>query len=397
MNGPGAGAVGRAGRGPIPAAIGLASVSVFPAFFAGAVGVQLRADLGLGQAQLGAAVSGYFAASAVSVAVLGRLVDRIGERRGYQLGAGLALVSLAAIALAARTWSALVLFLAIGGVGNAIVGPASSRLLARGVDLARRGWAFGIKQAAIMLATLLGGVGVPVIALQFGWRWVYALGAVLAAGLFLMVPRWDAPVRDERWSGGGRQRRSTLVLLAVAFGLGTSASVALTTFLADYAVLRGVSEGTAGLLLAFGSVGAIVIRLVLGWWSDHGLQAADSIIAAIFGSGAVSLIGIAYIRTSLLPVAAVIAFTLVWGWTGLLVYLVAARNMAAPGAATGLVQTGAATGGVLGPSVLGALAEAVGYRALWLTAAVMLMGALCCILLARRAEQRHGEGGGDVG
>lgn len=375
--------------GALLSALLLASISVFPAFLIGAVSVQLRAELELDRAQLGAAVSAFFLSSAVSVARLGRLVDRIGERRSFLFGSGLAFLSLVSVATLARGWTSLALSLAVGGIGNAIVGPASSRILAHSVHPARRGWAFGVKQAAIMVATLLGGIAVPSIALQFGWRWVYGLGAVLAIGVMAIAPpdlsHGDASVRD----GDSSQRRLSLILLATAFGLGTSASVAMTTFLVDFAVLRGIGEGRAATLLSSGSIIVIVLRLLLGWWCDHGLRGVDGVIAALFVLGAVA-VGLlphtsgdaAFLAVSLL------AFTGVWGWTGLLVYFVAVRNLRGTGAATGILQTGAASGGILGPTLMGAVAERVSYIAMWSTSAIMLLLAAAAVVAARSSDGR---------
>lgn len=389
----GAALTGRRRRRPstLFSALMLSSISVFPAFLIGAVSVQLRADLGLDRAQLGTAVSAFFIASAFTVATIGKVVDRIGERRAYLLGAGLALVSLVAIATLARGWLSLALALAIGGIGNAVVGPASSRILAHAIDPARRGWAFGVKQAAIMGATLLGGIGVPVIALQFGWRWVYVASAVLAALVMAIAPPdVRRPVPE---MGGGRmsQRRITLVLLAVAFGLGTSASVAMTTFLVDYTVLGGVDEARAAALLAIGSVIVIVLRLGLGWWCDHGLVEVDRVIVALFLTGALAVAVLPHVSGDM-PVllTSLLAFTGVWGWTGLLVYFVAVRNLRATGAAAGILQTGAATGGMVGPSLMGTIAERASYTVMWSTSAVMLTLAAAAVMAARRVEARGG-------
>jgi MFS family permease len=378
-----------AGSRALVAAVGLASISVFPAFLVGAVGVQVREDLGVGQGQLGAAVSAYFAASMVSVALLGRVVDRIGVRRGYQLGAGLALASLLGIGLVARSWVLLAACLAIGGIGNAVVGPASSRLLANGISPRRRGLAFGIKQGSIMLATLLGGIGVPLVALTLGWRWVFVTAAVLALALIPIAPRDGLSPGLADSASVGRNRPGTLALLALAFGAGTAASVTLTTFLVDFSVSRGVAEGAAGLLLAIASVGAVLVRVALGWWADHGMADRQRVLAVLLLFAAVCMGGLTVAEGALLPVAAIVTFVAAWGWTGLLIYVVAVENLAAPGTATGYVQTGAASGGVIGPSVLGLLAERAGYAAMWGTGAVLLVLACGSVLLAVRVERRE--------
>lgn len=38
-------------------------------------------------------------------------------------------------------------------------------------EFSTRGLVFGLKQAAIPLATMLGGVSAPAIAVTLGWRW----------------------------------------------------------------------------------------------------------------------------------------------------------------------------------------------------------------------------------
>lgn len=384
--------------GALVSALLLASISVFPVFLIGAVSVQLRSDLGLDRAQLGSAVSAFFLSSAFTVARIGRLVDRIGERRSYLLGAGLAFVALFSIATIARSWWTLTASLAVGGIGNAVVGPASSRILAHAIPPDRRGWAFGVKQAAIMGATLLGGVGVPVLALQFGWRWVYGVSAALAALVLVLAPRDPVlglmMVAETRI----RQRRTTLVLLAVAFGLGTSASVAMTTFLVDFTVVNGLAEAPAAALLSMGSSIVILLRLVLGRWCDRGLEAVDLVIVALLVLGGVTLGALPHVGVGPgLVAVALLAFTGVWGWTGLLVYFVAVQNLERPGAAAGVLQSGAATGGILGPSFMGAIAERLSYTAMWSTSSAFLFLAALAVLAARRHEWRSGVHGRVVG
>src|SRR5690606_19508698 len=129
----------------------------------------------------------------------------------------------------------------------------------------RQGIAFGIKQSAIPLATLLGGIAVPAITLSVGWRWTYVAGAtfaVLAAALVVSDRRpggagppvaiaaseEDAAHPDDpahtvseallaervaAWAPGrvARRRRRPLVVLAVGVGLGAAAAGALSQLL----------------------------------------------------------------------------------------------------------------------------------------------------------------------
>src|SRR5829696_7279082 len=57
----------------------------------------------------------------------------------------------------------------IAGLANAVSHTAANLSLAREVPASRQGLSFGIKQAAIPVATLLAGLAVPTIAVTLGW------------------------------------------------------------------------------------------------------------------------------------------------------------------------------------------------------------------------------------
>lgn len=143
------------------------------------------------------------------------------------------------------------------------------------------------------------------------------------------------------------------------------------------------------MLLAAGSVGAIAIRLVLGWWSDHGRARPEHAIAGIFVLAGLSMVALAWSGPLLLIPTAIVAFTFVWGWTGLLVYVVAVNNLASPATATGFVQTGAAIGGIAGPSALGLVAETVSYQAMWMLGGGLLVAAAVSVMGAVALERRR--------
>ena len=87
--------------------------------------------------------------------------------------------ALLAAALATGTgWLAAAL--AVGGLANAVGQPAGNATLAQHVSADRFGIAFAVKQSGIPVATLLGGLAVPAVALTIGWRWAFAAGALLA-------------------------------------------------------------------------------------------------------------------------------------------------------------------------------------------------------------------------
>ena len=69
----------------------------------------------------------------------------------------------------------------VAGFANGMVHPAGNLAIVRGVSAARRGAAFGIKQAAAPLATLLAGLAIPVFALTSVWMLAAMVVAVRQA------------------------------------------------------------------------------------------------------------------------------------------------------------------------------------------------------------------------
>lgn len=80
--------------GTLLQAVTVTTLGVLPAFLVGALAVQIRADLGIGPAEMGIAAATLFAVSGVAARRLGRLVQRIGAARGMVASAVLAAIAL---------------------------------------------------------------------------------------------------------------------------------------------------------------------------------------------------------------------------------------------------------------------------------------------------------------
>ncbi|MEM8746427.1 MAG: MFS transporter, partial [Actinomycetota bacterium] len=91
--------------------------SALSAFLAGALGVQLRDELGLTATQIGLSMGASFTVAAVASAPMGRLAQRIGPRLGFRAGLSVSATSMLLIAVFAREFWQFVLFLAIAGGG----------------------------------------------------------------------------------------------------------------------------------------------------------------------------------------------------------------------------------------------------------------------------------------
>lgn len=365
------------------------SAGTLPVFLTGGLAVQLQADLGFGASQLGIAVAVFFTASALGSTPAGRLAHRIGPARSMLLGGAIAIVALLGVALVARSLLLLTVCLAVGGLANSICQPGVNDLLARGIAVGRQGLAFAVKQSAIPLSTLLGGLAVPLVALTVGWRWAFAAGAVLAVVAVALVPRGSATsaAADER-PAGGRLAVRPLVLLAIAGGFGSGAGGAVGSFLVASAVDVGIAERTAGFLLAGTSVFIIATRLLVGHLADRRGGGFFGMVAIMLASGAT---GFALLAAGEVPVfiaGALIASVAGWGWPGLFQFAIVDHDRSIAALATGITQTGVYTGGVAGPLVFGALAEHLSYSAAWLAAATSALTAATMVVVGSRSLRR---------
>ncbi|WP_226364639.1 MFS transporter [Pseudonocardia sp. ICBG162] len=368
-------------------AVIVTTASVLPVFLTGALSVQLSRDLAFDPSGLGLVVALYFGVSALCSLPVGMVVERVGSRVTSRIAVVGAAVLMAALALGARSYVALVVLLLCGAWCN-VMGQLSSNLtLAHSVPAHRLGLSFGVKQAAIPAATLLAGLAVPAVALTVGWRWAYGIGAVLALAALFACPRTDA--RPAARTGKGDRATAALAVIGAASGLAAGTATALGIFLVASAVDRGIDPGTAGLMLTLGSVVGLSVRMLHGWLADMRSGGHVAVVAASLAAGAGGFLLLAVPGTPALVVGVVLAFGLGWAWPGLLQFAVVRLNPSAPAAATSIVQVGVYAGGFAGPIVFGSLATHAGFPTAWTVNAVVMLVSAALMLVGRRMLVAH--------
>jgi MFS family permease len=358
-------------------------------FLVGGLSVQIREDLGFGESALGALVAVFFGAGALGAAVAGRLVHRAGAVPSMRMGAAVAVACLLAIAGFARSLPVLLGCLIVGGFGNILSQLGSNAVIASRVRVGRQGLAFAAKQSSIPLATLLGGLAVPAIALTAGWRWAYVAGAGLAlVALVSVLPGAGVRPRERAAPPAGPLPLVPLSLLAAAGGLGAASGGQIGAFLVASAVDVGMGPDQAGVLLAVVSACILVTRLVMGLVADRMGGGFFELVAAMLALGALGFALLTGRSMSPFVIGAVLAGIAAWGWPGLFNLAVVAydRNLAAM--ATGVTQTGVYLGAVGGPILFGMVAERASFRAAWLLAAAVSLLAAGMMLVGRSRLRR---------
>ncbi len=375
---------------------------ILPAFLTGAVAVQIREDLGLGESAIGLAIGAFFVGSAAGSTGLGRLAERLGPIIAIRLGLGVTAIADVAVAGIVGGTATLAAVLVVAGLANALVQPAINLLVVRAVAPARLGFVMALKQSGMPAAALLGGLAVPAIALTVGWRAAYLGAAFLALVPMVQLRAIRPPVEPERDGQGPTGRRAgdragrvnrpsprpdqgmVLLLVMAAVGvLGGGAANIVVGYLVSGAVDAGIEPGPAGLVLTIGSALGIGSRLVHGWLADRSRLEPLGRVVGLLAAGLIGASLLAIHQPMAYVVATPIVFAGGWAWPGLFNLVVVQANRSAPAAATGITQTGVYIGSVLGPIIAGALIETSGYRAAWMLTAASLGGAALATVLVR--------------
>jgi MFS family permease len=340
-----------------------------------------------------AGVTVFFLAGALGAGPGGRLAERVGAAdamRGCVLVTAGGLLAAAALA---DSLAALLALLALAGLANAVCQPAINVFMAEQVPLERQGLAFGIKQSAIPAAVLVSGLALPLLALPFGWRATFALCALGPLAVAVAMGRSAHHLRSPVEREPAPRPTRELVAIAAGAALASAGPNAMGAYLVASAVDTGIAEGAAGLLVALGSALSLAVRVALGQRADRRRDYGYGTMVVFLVGGAAGFALLASGATVPFVIGALVAFTLGWGWPGVFNLAVVESHRDAPGAATGVSQTGIYVGAAGGPAAFGAISTAGGYEVAWAATAVLaLVGALVIALAARYPAGRAAGG-----
>jgi sugar phosphate permease len=252
----------------------------------------------------------------------------------------------------ASSFATLYALLFLSGAAGASVNSATGRAVMGWFDASERGFALGIRQAAVPVGGLIGAFVLPHFTVSHAYAFLggFCLLGALGGAVFLREPlRLPLEVADVEWSV--RDRR--LWRLCSVSGLYVVAQMAVLSFVVLYLHdERGLGKGEAAAVLGMVQVGAMVLRVAAGRWSDM-LGSRVAPLRRIGLSMTVTL-GLATLLLGaplvlLLP-AFVVAGALTMAWNGLAFAAVAElAGRARSGAALGVQQTVLSLAGVVAP------------------------------------------------
>jgi MFS family permease len=362
-------------------------VGVLPLYLTGAMAVPLAEELRLSATGLGLAIGIFRLTGAATAIPMGRLVDRLGAIWSIRVAVIIAAVAGIGIATTASSWTGLVAWLMFASLANTLGQPAANRLVVNRISIARQGLAFGLKQSAPPVASMIAGLSVPVLAVTVGWRWSYGLIAIWAVLIIVIAGRRASPqptARQECEAGALRIDGRTLAYLAVSFGVAAAASSVVPVFYVPAAVQGGMTYASAGLTLAAASAAAIIVRILGGAVADRIPHGHLRLCAKMLGLGSLGFVLLSFQVEWALVLGGIISLAGTWGFNGIFIYAVMRRNPTTPGSATGALLPGALIGAAVGPMLFGLAVDAYSYTIPWIVAAVTSVAASVMMWVSAR-------------
>ncbi|MGH2985977.1 MAG: MFS transporter [Solirubrobacterales bacterium] len=376
-------------------------MAALPVFLTASLAPEMGREFAFGAAALGISIGSYFAVSSVASSPAGRLVARTDTTSGIRLTIALTVICSLGVAGFVESTPALVMVLVIGGLANAVSGPAASALLTRELDASRQGAGYGALTAGAPAASLLAGLALPLVAEPLGWRVAFVLVAGLALVIGLVAGlqgreghRMFTALPSARATRSvGPARRSAVHMFAVSAALASAGITGMMAFLVVYSVESGLTAAEAGVLLAVASLAAGASRVAFGVAADRIRESADTYLVVLFVvSSAGFLLLIGGTPTTIIP-GALIAGGLGWGAAGLLNLAAVRVGTHTPSEAVGIAFTGIFVGALIGPVVTGLIAASVGYGPAWALGALLQLAAAATAKLAVSASLDSGERG----
>jgi len=146
----------------------------------------LKDAFGLSYAQLGMLMTVFFAVSAVSQALSGFIVDRVGPLPVHLIG--LSVLCLSALGLAvSQSYGMLLFFEAVARLGNSIFHPSGFAMLNHRVSVGRLGHAFSVHGVSGNLGWAAAPIFLVTVATLASWRIALVGAAVLAFIVLILI------------------------------------------------------------------------------------------------------------------------------------------------------------------------------------------------------------------
>ena len=389
--------------------------------------VPIGREFALDATRIGLVASAGFVGMFFGAAISGRLADRYGRRVVFSLT--LVIFSLGALLSAiAPTFETLLLARVVAGLGLGGELPVAATLVSEFSPRAQRGRMIVLLESFWAYGTLVAGVIAITVLPNYGWRWVFAVGALpalYAAYLRTALPESprflaergrsaeaDAIVRRvERASGGalltlarvtapvraGRSRmsdlfrpenrRRTAMLWFVWFGI-VFTYYGIFLYVPTLLVTRGLSEVRSNEFFFLSTIAQVPGYFSAAWLVERWGR-KPTLVAYLLGSGlSAFFFGNAGTGTDAFIYAALLSFFNLGAWAVVYTITPELYPTAIRATGAGIAAAVGRTGGILGPFLTPVLVPVIGQSGIFAMFMVVLV--LTALVVFALAEETTG-------
>lgn len=319
------------------------------------------------------------------------------QRTGFKvtgLLAGGSIILGAVLGALSRDMNVLLLSRVIEGIGTCLVAVLAPAIIARWFGVERRGAAMGVWSAWVPLGSIIMLIVAPALAQASGWRSVWWAGAAYAAvttALYLLFVRpapasTALPATEEAPSAGapadgglGRVLRNRNIwLLSATFAAFNASLIGFNSYLPTFlASEHGLGLTQAALVAGIPTFLTLISGPLGGVISDRiGSRKKPFLVGLACVAVLVSLAGL---TSFALLIVVLVATGLVLGVIPTTIFSAAVEatgDVRLGGMAMAVIMVGQNAGMLLGPMIVGALAESFGWPVAFISAGTMALTGL---------------------
>lgn len=255
----------------------------------------------------------------------------------------------------------------IGGFVYGYSQPFTNYLILKKCHASVQGFAFGLKQAAIPLATLICSLSIPLVAIPLGWRKVFEIIAVISLLYAIINLLTDSRSKYEKSKEKSNLLpiNNHLICLAVAGGCGAMIGNSLGGFLIVSFTHEGIPISTASLVAASASIVNIIVRVLTGTIIDKYPHLSNVLLIGMFVTGILGTLLLISPISFMQILGALLAYGGGWGWAGLLHFVTGKSYPGYEAQATAVSQIGVSIGAAVGPLLFSLLFYSLNSNIAW--------------------------------
>ncbi len=367
----------------------------------------VRNEFEISRAQAGLYSTCFFLTATIIAIFAGRIVDKIGSKKGMIFGTASVGIMIFFHAIAPYFYVILI-FSFLTGIVFSIITPSLNKAVMKKVKPENRATSMGIMQSGGGIGGVLGASLLPLLGGIFGWRRALLFSGVFAICLSLFIYRFYVEEDDSDVDSDNDisfkesisillKNKYLLVVCGLGLGLGTSIGAVPAHYTLYLTQDLEVSTSIAGFCLGILHIGGIIGRPGWGWINDkflNGNRRLGLILAGLTFT-IIALFYSIYITNynpslMLIYISSFILGIISMGWMGIFFTTIAELvSEELTGIGTGFALIFTRTGVVLSPPIFGYIADVTGsYSSSWLAVGlVIFVFTLAFIILSRKFKK----------